>query len=566
MDFHSIKSSFLIYKDYLNTRDYFTDYNNRKIPKLNKYAEMYLDKLEKEKENKEIDNIDNINDNINFDNNSVNDNNPSAEYLFNDLANNNSNINANKIKNERMETEIKESNNFKNENYLAIDQLKKDIQKKSKKMDNIPKVNDINIFQSSNKEIKKKRFIKNIPQSSKNKSSLFFDFNQKSNHKILNLNSKFSFCKNEKSNKNNELKIFFRNINITNSNRNSKNFKKKIQSSPIAKSIISSSQSKYYSNYLISSFLTENSSSNNIINKNNRNRKNPIILNDYWREKEIKNKIKLSKIKKEKIIKEFGQLRDKPKINKNSIKIVERLGANNTINVFDRLSKRNNIILFNERKIYKFSKSPSNQKQIVHHDNSKIYKKDNGTSPYYKNYKQIYKKNLINKSIYKPINKDKQNEGDQNKRKYKNDIGDFSMSLKIMCDNNLKKTKTSKINNKYINIFNNIEKTINFINTKESFRILNDNNSCINNYNSKDSKGNIYYKNPINLKINNNNKISNNFIHINPVKGNINCRKNKINNLFEESTEKSHKIKSRKIELLKFLDFSTHIGINKKSN
>jgi len=536
MDFHSINSSFLIYKDYLNTRDYFTDYNNRKIPKLNKYAEMYLDKLEKEKENKEIDNFDNINDNINFDNNNVNDNNPSTKCLFNDLANNNSNFNANKIKNERKETEIKESNNFKNENYLAIDQLKKDIQKKSKKMDNIPKVNDINIFQSSNKEIKKKRFIKNIAQSSKNKSSLFFDFNQKSNHKILNLNSKFSFCKNEKSNKNNELKIFFRNINITNSNRNSKNFKKKIQSSPITKSIISSSQSKYYSNYLISSFLTENSSSNNIINKNNKNRKNPIILNDYWREKEIKNKIKLSKIKKEKIFKEFGQLRDKPKINKNSIKIVERLGANNTINVFDRLSKRNNIILFNERKINKFSKSPSNQKQIVHHDNSKIYKKETGISLNYKNYKQIYKKNLINKSIYKPINKDKQNEGDQNKRKYKHDIGDCSMSLKIMCDNNLKKTKTSKINNKYINIFNNIEKTINFINTKESFRILNDNNSCIHNYNSKDSKGNIYYKNPINLKISNNNKISNNFIHINPIKGNNNCRKNKINNLLEEST------------------------------
>ena len=104
-----------------------------------------------------------------------------------------------------------------------------------------------------------------------------------------------------------------------------------------------------------------------------------------------------------------------------------------------------------------------------------------------------------------------------------------------MCDNNLKKTKTSKINNKYINIFNNIEKTINFINTKESFRILNDNNSCIN-YNTKDSKENIYYKIPINLKINNNNKISNNFIHINPVKGNNNCRKNKINNLLEEST------------------------------
>ena len=564
MDFHCKNSSFRIYKDYLNTRDYITDYNNRKIPKLNKYAEMYLDKLEKEKENKEIDNIDNINDNINFDNNSVNDNNPSAEYLFNDLANNNSNINANKIKNERKENGIKESNNFKNENYLAIDKLKKDIQKKSKKMDNIPKVNDINIIPSSSKVTKKKRFIKNIPKSSKNKSSLFFDFNQKSNHKFL--STKYSFCKNEKSNKNNELKIFFRNINITNSNRNSKNSKKKIQSSPLAKSIISSSQGKFYSNYLISNFLTENSSSNNIINKNNKNRKNPIILNDYWREKEIKNKIKLSKIKKEKIIKEFGQLRDKPKINKNSVKIVERLGANNTINVFDRLSKRNNIILFNERKINKFNKSLSNQKQIVHHDNSKIYKKDNGISPYYENYKQIYKKNLNNKSIYKPINKDKQNEGDQNKRKYKNDIGDFSMSLKIMCDNNLKKTKTSKINNKYINIFNNIEKTINFINTKESFRILNDNNSCINNYNSKDSKENIYYKNPINLKINNNNKISNNFIHINPVKGNINCRKNKINNLFEESTEKSHKIKSRKIELLKFLDFSTHIGINKKSN
>ena len=564
MDFHCKNSSFRIYKDYLNTRDYITDYNNRKIPKLNKYAEMYLDKLEKEKENKEIDNIDNINDNINFDNNSVNDNNPSAEYLFNDLANNNSNINANKIKNERKENGIKESNNFKNENYLAIDKLKKDIQKKSKKMDNIPKVNDINIIPSSSKVTKKKRFIKNIPKSSKNKSSLFFDFNQKSNHKFL--STKYSFCKNEKSNKNNEIKIFLRNININNSNRNSKNSKKKIQSSPLAKSIISSSQGKFYSNYLISNFLTENSSSNNIINKNNKNRKNPIILNDYWREKEIKNKIKLSKIKKEKIIKEFGQLRDKPKINKNSVKIVERLGANNTINVFDRLSKRNNIILFNERKIYKFSKSPSNQKQIVHHDNSKIYKKDNGISPYYENCNLFIFNLNINKSIYKPINKDKQNEGDQNKRKYKNDIGDFSMSLKIMCDNNLKKTKTSKINNKYINIFNNIEKTINFINTKESFRILNDNNSCINNYNSKDSKENIYYKNPINLKINNNNKISNNFIHINPVKGNINCRKNKINNLFEESTEKSHKIKSRKIELLKFLDFSTHIGINKKSN
>ena len=64
-------------------------------------------------------------------------------------------------------------------------------------------------------------------------------------------------------------------------------------------------------------------------------------------------------------MKKLGQLRDKPKINKNNIKIAEKLGSNSNCTVFERLSGSCNKILFNKRKINLLTKMNKKPKTFI---------------------------------------------------------------------------------------------------------------------------------------------------------------------------------------------------------
>jgi hypothetical protein len=68
-------------------------------------------------------------------------------------------------------------------------------------------------------------------------------------------------------------------------------------------------------------------------------------MEDYWKEKELKKRIKLDKLRKEKIYKENCELRDRPKIDENSRKIAKNIVYNSSINVFNRLTNlaKNNL-------------------------------------------------------------------------------------------------------------------------------------------------------------------------------------------------------------------------------
>ena len=99
-----------------------------------------------------------------------------------------------------------------------------------------------------------------------------------------------------------------------------------------------------------------------MISKNdNKNKARTITLNDYWIEKEIKKKFKIMKLIKEKNQKETEQLREKPKISRDSRIIAERLYSNNS-SVFERLSGSTNKILFNGRKSNLLTKSINKNK------------------------------------------------------------------------------------------------------------------------------------------------------------------------------------------------------------
>ena len=112
------------------------DYKFKKFPKLNHYAEMYLENLEKEKLNKEINSNNDSKDNLNLNIDNINDITSSIKGLSNDVTNNDSIINTNfqlnKNKYTHQKNESSESNIFKTVNYLAIEQLKDNMRNKKK--------------------------------------------------------------------------------------------------------------------------------------------------------------------------------------------------------------------------------------------------------------------------------------------------------------------------------------------------------------------------------------------------------------------------------------------------
>jgi hypothetical protein len=158
---------------------------------------MYLENLEKEKLNKEINSNNDSKDNLNLNIDNINDITSSIKGLSNDITNNDSIINTNfqlnKNKYTHQKNESSESNIFKTVNYLAIEQLKDNMRNKKKNTNIISKVNTLSIIQDNknndynklyqnqmtNNENKKKYFKKIIPiKNNKLEARLFFNFNR----------------------------------------------------------------------------------------------------------------------------------------------------------------------------------------------------------------------------------------------------------------------------------------------------------------------------------------------------------------------------------------------------
>ena len=531
---HIKNDSLFTYVDSIDTQDFLSNYKLKKFPKLNHYAEMYLENLEKEKLNKEInsntDSKDNTNLNLNID--IINDNASSIKGLSYDITNNdsiiNNNLQLNKIKYAHNQNESSESN-FKSVNYLAIEKLKENIQNKSKNKNNIiSKVNTLSIIQDNknnnvyqnqmkNKETRNKCYKKIIPlKTNKIDSRLFFNYKKS---KPVQLEEKYKFSNNNKTQYN---LYFHRSDNkFNNNNMNKKtllNNTNKIRLNKINKyyqisplfQILTSNRKETDRNIktkLINSF-TENSQCESTASKNPGNKIYSITLNDYWKEKEIKKRIKLAKIKEEKTMKELGQLRDKPKINKNSKKIAEKLGSNSNSTVFERLSGSCNKILFNERKINlltQTNKKPKTFKKFIQTTKSIKIEKNYGINPDFQTIKQTAKKDSNNKikniryNTIKNENKIRKIKGII-KIDYNTEIRQKNKVQKMMQrnKNDLYKVETNRFNNKYINKNTNFDKSINKLNENENFNLLYNNNIF---YNNNSTENIISQKNQINDKI-----------------------------------------------------------------
>ena len=531
---HIKNDSLFTYVDSIDTQDFLSNYKLKKFPKLNHYAEMYLENLEKEKLNKEInsntDSKDNTNLNLNID--IINDNASSIKGLSYDITNNdsiiNNNLQLNKIKYAHNQNESSESN-FKSVNYLAIEKLKENIQNKSKNKNNIiSKVNTLSIIQDNknnnvyqnqmkNKETRNKCYKKIIPlKTNKIDSRLFFNYKKS---KPIQLEEKYKFSNNNKTQYN---LYFHRSDNkFNNNNMNKKtllNNTNKIRLNKINKyyqisplfQILTSNRKETDRNIktkLINSF-TENSQCESTASKNPGNKIYSITLNDYWKEKEIKKRIKLAKIKEEKTMKELGQLRDKPKINKNSKKIAEKLGSNSNSTVFERLSGSCNKILFNERKINlltQTNKKPKTFKKFIQTTKSIKIEKNYGINPDFQTIKQTAKKDSNNKikniryNTIKNENKIRKIKGII-KIDYNTEIRQKNKVQKMMQrnKNDIYKVETNRFNNKYINKNTNFDKSINKLNENENFNLLYNNNIF---YNNNSTENIISQKNQINDKI-----------------------------------------------------------------
>ena len=531
---HIKNDSLFTYVDSIDTQDFLSNYKLKKFPKLNHYAEMYLENLEKEKLNKEInsntDSKDNTNLNLNID--IINDNASSIKGLSYDITNNdsiiNNNLQLNKIKYAHNQNESSESN-FKSVNYLAIEKLKENIQNKSKNKNNIiSKVNTLSIIQDNknnnvyqnqmkNKETRNKCYKKIIPlKTNKIDSRLFFNYKKS---KPVQLEEKYKFSNNNKTQYN---LYFHRSDNkFNNNNMNKKtllNNTNKIRLNKINKyyqisplfQILTNNRKETDRNIktkLINSF-TENSQCESTASKNPGNKIYSITLNDYWKEKEIKKRIKLAKIKEEKTMKELGQLRDKPKINKNSKKIAEKLGSNSNSTVFERLSGSCNKILFNERKINlltQTNKKPKTFKKFIQTTKSIKIEKNYGINPDFQTIKQTAKKDSNNKikniryNTIKNENKIRKIKGII-KIDYNTEIRQKNKVQKMMQrnKNDIYKVETNRFNNKYINKNTNFDKSINKLNENENFNLLYNNNIF---YNNNSTENIISQKNQINDKI-----------------------------------------------------------------
>jgi hypothetical protein len=415
------------YIDSLEDSNLYSKYKIKKIPSLNKYAENYLADLNKMKSYNYTNNdsIENYNDYNTSVKDFSNDTSKETNIQANQLSKLNDNFTTTKS-DETNEIENNLSSKIKTINNLEIEHLKKnfnfnktrieDIASKNKNFDN-----NLTNFGVQQKE---KYTLKKYNKRNKNVISELYKKISSPHKKKLN-SIIFSDCKNGHyknmcqlyKRKNN---LDFSNLsksqissNCDKNNEIANNFFYKGNSDYTIKTKIKTKLSSFLNRNILTKYLYSErnkfkNNNNNSTSKNNNQLQNNFSeshtedsfapynsisyrcnqnksvthsMEDYWKEKELKKRIKLDKLRKEKIYKENCELRDRPKIDENSRKIAKNIVYNSSINVFNRLTNlaKNNL----------YFKMPESKSKIKPEINN-IYK--------LKLYKQINcKNNLLKK-------------------------------------------------------------------------------------------------------------------------------------------------------------------------
>ena len=458
----------------------------KKIPSLNEYAENYLANLNSEKDNINLSSNNKIDD--------YKDKSPSIKGKSINNSNNNSFI-ANNLNNQILKSNEKGNiKNFKHEDSaLENNEIKNDLndehpKNKNKKESNsskeFNKEKDINIrinneinylsrinldeYYNQNKMILSEIYKKISPLNKRFNSPLFSSF--KTSETNYSRNAKM-FENNQNNNKLNFSKSLI-SLNNSRNNKNSSFFSRKKSSVNNIKINSSQSLTNVFTSYIsnrdqffkvkdkkinikknnkkfhlkFSDFTTNDDSwiPFCITNRINTSKSKSQSVKDYWKEKEIKKQIKIEKIRKEKILKESKELRDRPKINPNSRKIAIKISNHSSINVFDRLFEIKKQFIFNERR---FNTKTENNNKL---GKNKIKEKN------YQNYLRRNKNGLDINNKYKSL---KQIENinkkliEKNKKEQMN-ISSMTNLTKLHKINSQREVHNFQIENKESNLSN----------------------------------------------------------------------------------------------------------------
>ncbi len=552
------------YLESIKTPELFSSYKIKKFPSLNEYAENYLANLDKLKLKDDINN---------YSNDNINDNNSSFKGLSNDFSNNETNIQTNQISKindkflinkyeEINDNEKQYSDKLKMRNNLAIEHLKRNFYKKTNNSNTISKINsNLNFTQNSNKDNLTINSLQNIkfPLTRNFKKDLSELYNKISPSERTRLNSPlFSAFRSNNSKNSYKSKplLYYNNYNVEFSNlsksrsflsdkcntiNNHKYHKlgKKIFTSSCVKNFLTnyiySDRGKFRKGYkngikknknriqlYFSESRTDESSIpfNSFSNRYNTNKSCSQSIKDYWKEREIKKQIKMEKIRKEKIYKDICEIKDKPEIDKNSRKIAEKLGCNNTnLSVFDRLSEfARNQFIFNERKFNIKTENNNYKIRLFKEKNYENFmernKKGLESNENFKSFKQIEN---INKNFLNKIN---------NENKYKK-TNNYKTQKEYLKNRVMKKDDNLMI---YLSKNNNQCNNANNLNNEKELENLSLEKNININANNKIIKPKIMYK-KIQLKKNNRKNSEKNYITTNKLHKHKSIYINKPDNL-----------------------------------
>ena len=211
------------------------------------------------------------------------------------------------------------------------------------------------------------------------------------NNKILDINDS------------NKQKNIFRNspnLNSINSfkslqNNNNTDFRLNENTKKNLEKYIKSKQANQQNKKIKDKIFKQNMKINKDAHKNNHNNKNIYSqINNYWENRDKKNKIKMQQIKKEREEKIYGELSQKPKISKNSKEIIERLKERNyELTEEDGYEEEINMnipIRTKEKNYFFKTVYYSNKNKLKNKNKSKINKSVSKVNTY-------YEKNKLNK-------------------------------------------------------------------------------------------------------------------------------------------------------------------------
>ena len=535
------------YIDSLEDSNLYSKYKNLKIPSLNKYAENYLADLNKMKLYNYTNNNDSI-ENFNDYNTSVKDFSNDTSKETNIRANQLSKLNDNFTATRSDETNEIENNlcsKIKTNNNLEIEHLKKnfnfnktkieDISLKNKSTDN----NSTNIGGQQKVNYTMKKYVK------RNKNVISELYKKISSPRRKKLNSIISSDKS--GHYKNKCQLYKRKNNLDFSSLSksqiSSNYEKsneitnrffyKGNSDCAIKTKIKTKLSSFLNRNILTKYLYSDrnkfkNNNNTSTSKNNNQLQNNFSeshteesfapynsisyrciqnksvthsMEDYWKEKELKKRMKLDKLRKEKIYKENCELRDRPKIDENSRKIANNIVYNSSINVFNRLSnlaKNNLYFKVQESKskikpeisnIYKFKlhKQINCQNYLFKNKGKQLEKK-------FKSFKQIDNNN--NEELCEAINNEQDNKQlinlnkNVNKKENQNNDGDIDNKNKTMILNKVKMQWIERYDSNNSNNSNNkiMYKIKKLKNNDDSIKIKLKEPKMIKEYNNKNNK------------------------------------------------------------------------------